>query len=169
MPVVAQPSTPPATGSIAAPKPAVERRRYPRYSCRGDVEMIRPGNEPNHVTLLDLSLGGFYVETMSPFSVGTTAAVVITVDKFVIRGEGVVRTSHPAVGNGVAFTKMDEHNWQQLSKLVASLANPGGTEGSTCSEELPVLVEALVQVLETRGILTRAEFLDRLQRITSRR
>src|SRR5581483_10784869 len=127
-----------------------ERRRYPRYPCPGTVLMSKPGGNPNTLKLLDLSLGGFYAETMSPFPVGTTAGLEISAKDFRVRGEGMVRTSHPAVGNGVAFTKMDEQNWRQLSDLVASLS---GSVPPTEAGPFKVdpAMEPLVQFLEARG------------------
>lgn len=157
----------PATHRTAAvnsngAKAGSERRRYPRYPCSGTVLMSRPGGNPNTLKLLDISLGGFYAETMSAFVVGTTATLEITAQGLSVRGEGMVRTSHPAVGNGVAFTKMDEQNWRQLSELVASLSGPV-PKTDEVQPEINVAIEALVQLLEARGVLTRADFLQQLQ------
>jgi hypothetical protein len=86
-----------------------------------------------------------------------------------IRGEGMVRTSHPAVGNGVAFTKMDEQNWKQLSRLIAQLGDSSGAAQSAESDSLDAPLEALLRVLESRGVVTRAEFLHQLEQVKSRR
>jgi len=152
----------PAAVNSKGAKAGAERRRYPRYPCYGTVLMSRPGGNPNTLKLLDMSLGGFYAETMSPFVVGTTATLEISAQSFSVRGEGMVRTSHPSVGNGVAFTKMDEQNWRQLSELVASLSGPV-SKADEVQPQIDAAIDALVQLLETRGVLTPAEFLQQLQ------
>ena len=157
-----------AKQSADSSRPSAERRRYPRHPCRGTVLMSRPGGNPNTLNLLDLSLGGFYAETMSPLPVGTTAVLQITAQGCMVRGEGVVRTSHPSVGNGVAFTKMDEQNWRQLSRLIAQLADSSGAAEGAESDTIDAPLEALLQVLEARGVVTRAEFLQQLAQVKNR-
>jgi hypothetical protein len=172
-PLGGQVKTATATASqLASPSASsspINRRRYTRYPCTGTVQMSRPGGNPDTLKLLDLSLGGFYAETMSPFAVGTTAALEIAAQGFTVRGEGIVRTSHPSVGNGVAFTKMDEQHWRQLTELVTSLSGSGNTPHGALSSEIPAAVETLLQLLEARGVFTRAEFLQQLRQVTSRR
>jgi PilZ domain len=156
-----------ATKISMAASSAAERRRYPRWPCCGTVQMSTAGGNPNILKLLDISLGGFYAETMSTLPVGTTAELQITAQGFSIQGEGKVRTLHPSVGNGVAFTKMDEQNWCQLNELIACLGNPGATPPGEQSV-VDNAMEALLQLLEARGVLTRAEFLQQLRQVTSR-
>jgi hypothetical protein len=61
-----------------------ERRRTPRYTFAGAIEM-RHGTSEDKITakVRELSLNGCYVETLSPFPVGTLLGVkVFTATEF---------------------------------------------------------------------------------------
>src|SRR5712691_11113391 len=82
-----------------------ERRRYPRYKCNGKVLLTKGGTSASmSAKLTDIGLGGCYAETFSPLPLDTAVAFVIQADELEIRGRGIVRTAHPSVGNGIAFT-----------------------------------------------------------------
>ncbi len=167
----AAPTPPPATtgGDSRA-----ERRRYPRYQCSGTVQLGKEGTAPHvWVRLADIGLGGCYVETLSPLPLQTNVEFVIQADELEIRGQGKVRTLHPSVGNGIAFTQMVADDWRRLHQLVARLAAPAPRE-VTAPAAAPVQavttppLEALLQLLEKKGVLTRNEFLAELTAIKLR-
>lgn len=55
--------------AIATVTPKNERRRYPRLAILGRIQgIVRPLDAP--ITLLNLSLGGFLMQTPSQFAVG---------------------------------------------------------------------------------------------------
>jgi hypothetical protein len=61
-----------------------ERRRNPRYTFNGSIEM-RQGTSEDKITakVRELSLNGCYVDTLSPFAVGTGLTVkVFTATEF---------------------------------------------------------------------------------------
>ena len=145
-----------------------ERRRYPRYQCSGGVQMSKDGTGvPLWVRLADIGLGGCYVETLSPLPLQTNVELVIHVEDLQIQGRGRVRTSHPSVGNGIAFTQMLADDWLHLHQLIARLAAATPREATTSgnsavqSDTTPRL-EALLQLLEKKGVLTRDELLAEL-------
>jgi len=145
-----------------------ERRRYPRYQCSGGVQLSKDGTGlPLWVRLTDIGLGGCYVETLSPLPLQTNVELVIHVEDLEIRGRGRVRTSHPSVGNGIAFTQMLADDWLHLHQLIARLAGatsrPVTASGNSAvqSDTTPPL-EALLQLLEKKGVLTRDEFVAEL-------
>jgi hypothetical protein len=99
------------------------RRKYPRYHCTGRVEIRRPDDE--HAVrgnVSDLCLTGCYVETVSTLAVGTNVLFELSLQDLVIRGRAVVRTSHHAVGMGLAFQHLSPEDQQHLEFLMASLA-----------------------------------------------
>jgi hypothetical protein len=163
---------PPATTGANS---RTERRRYPRYQCSGAVQMRKEGTDlPVWVRLADIGLGGCYVETLSPVPLQTTVELIIEAEGLQIRGRGKVRTLHPSVGNGIAFTQMIAEDWQRLHQLIARLAAPTPREVTAPPAVAPVQavatppLEALLQLLEKKGVLTRDEFLAELTTIKLR-
>jgi PilZ domain len=173
------PATAPAPDEPAqTPGSSRERRRYPRYRCTGTVQVSRDGGGPAlWMTLTDIGLGGCYVETLSPLPLNTNVGLLISVEEMSIRGRGKVRTSHPTVGNGIAFTQMPAEDWRRLQELAARLAAtrarqakapapapvaaPAPAAAAPSAETIPSL-EALLLLLEKKGVLTREEFIAEL-------
>ncbi|HET6842699.1 MAG TPA: PilZ domain-containing protein [Candidatus Angelobacter sp.] len=99
------------------------RRKYPRYHCTGGVEIRRPEDEHSvRGNVSDLCLTGCYVETVSTLAVGTNVLFELSLQDLVVRGRAVVRTSHHAVGMGLAFQHVSPEGQQHLEFLIASLA-----------------------------------------------
>jgi len=166
----------PAAGPAAAAGGATqaERRRYPRYACAGGVKLGKEGADlSTWARLADIGLGGCYAELMSPLPLQTPVEFAIQVDDLEIHGRGMVRTAHPSVGNGIAFTQMKADDWRRLNQLIARLASPAPRE-----QLLPAVpavepgiaqpLQVLLELLEKKGVLTRAEFVTELKRIKSR-
>jgi len=159
----------PATGGA----PQVERRRYSRYECSAGVQLRKEGTDlPTWAKLADISLGGCYVELLSPLPLQTLVEFAINADDLEICGRGVVRTAHPSVGNGIAFTQMKAEDWRRLNHLIARLASPTPRAPSlpavhAVEPGIAQLLEVLLELLEKKGVLTRDEFLTEL-RIKSR-
>ncbi|MFI5089671.1 MAG: PilZ domain-containing protein [Terriglobales bacterium] len=166
--------------TVAAPVPAVggaaqaERRRYPRYACSGGVKLGKEGTDlSTWARLSDIGLGGCYVELMSTLPLQTPVEVAIEMDDLKIHGRGVVRTTHPSVGNGIAFTQMTADDWQRLNQLIARLASPTPREQPppavpAADPDIAQPLQVLLELLEKKGVLTRDEFLTELRRIKSR-
>lgn len=57
----------------------------------------------SHCRLSDLSLGGCYVETQSPFPERTGVVLSLKVASLEVQAEGVVRVMHPGFGMGIEF------------------------------------------------------------------
>ncbi len=162
--------------------PSQERRRAPRYSCNILVNIQREGDSFTiSARMIDLSLTGGYLETMSPFPIGTVVKLALETGTVKIPVTAVVRTAHPAMGNGVAFTKIDVEALQLLQKFLVSLGapsprtgqanpDPGTQEGDHREPDaaekvkLDPQIEALVELLEKKSILNRQELLLHLQR-----
>lgn len=160
----------PAAGSAT---PA-ERRRYPRYACSGAVRLHNENtNLPTWARLSDIGLGGCYLELLSPLPLQTPVELAIQADDLEIHGRGVVRTMHPGVGNGVAFTQMKADDWRRLNQLIARLSSPTPCEQPppavpVAEPDLAQPLQVLLELLEKKGVLTRDEFLTELRRIKSR-
>jgi len=164
---VARPA--PATGGA----PQAERRRFSRYKCSGEVQLRKEATDlPTWAKLADISLGGCYAELLSPLPLQTLVEFTIQADDLEIRGRGVVRTAHPSVGNGIAFTQMKADDWRRLNQVIARLASPTPHEPSlpavhSVEPGIGQSLQALLELLQKKGVLTRDEFLTEL-RIKSR-
>ena len=99
--------------------------------------------------------------------------LVIHVDDLKIHGRGKVRTSHPTIGNGIAFTQMLAEDWLRLHQLIARVAaaapRPGIAAANAAAQaDTTPHLEALLQLLERKGVLTRDEFLAEVAAIKPR-
>ena len=100
-----------------------EKRSHVRYACDGGVE-VRPEGSAGGFwgTLTDISLGGCYVQTFSPLSVGTLLSMRVQTKMTEFRCTGNVQASHPGVGMGIIFADFEEGQRQLLEALIKQLA-----------------------------------------------
>jgi CheY-like chemotaxis protein len=77
--------------------------------------------------LSDLSLGGCYLETGSPFPVRTRLVLSMRVADIELHVEGKVRVMHPEVGLGIEFTKHTLQQKERVEKFIQTLVNSRGT------------------------------------------
>lgn len=117
----------------AAPDPYVpaklaERRRFPRFECKASVEVrLQANGSPVRGNLVDISLGGCYIEMMIPLPVSTQLDLVIWLDKGKLATPGLVTSSHAGFGVGVKFIGMGRTERQLLEEYLveqAALSRP---------------------------------------------
>ena len=76
--------------------------------------------------LTDLSLGGCYVETASPFPKRTHVRLILRAEGVELETHGLVRVMHPSRGMGVEFaTRKDSQRQQTESFIHFLVAHPG--------------------------------------------
>jgi len=84
-----------------------ERRRYPRIRIAIPVELqSSTAPYPLRTTTVELSLCGFYIETMFTLRMGTELSVIFWADGQKLTAKGVVATHYPQVGNGIDIVEM---------------------------------------------------------------
>ncbi len=99
-----------------------DRRRNARYDCEGTGQTRIAGIwKPVEVRVLNLSLGGCYVETDWPSDVGTRLEVLLRVNGLPFRSMGVVRAVYGSSGVGVEFIGMSAVRQRQLRDLLVEL------------------------------------------------
>jgi c-di-GMP-binding flagellar brake protein YcgR len=81
---------------------------------------------PAPCKLTDLSLGGCYLETGSPFPVHTRIVLSMHIAGAQVRTGGVVLVMHPDLGMGVEFTQTTEPQRGHLEKFIHTLTNSKG-------------------------------------------
>jgi hypothetical protein len=131
--------------------------------------------------LTDLSLGGCYVETESPFPEQALIDLCLKAAGMEIHAEGMVRVMHPASGMGVEFPSRTSEQRQTVSSFIEFLTSrPGTMPELVISPKLLFADEAqfhhtetsaedhledpLLELLRTGQSLTRDRFLAELHR-----
>jgi CheY-like chemotaxis protein len=85
-----------------------------------------------HCNLTDLSLGGCYVETDSPFPEHALVDLCLKTQEMAVHTEGMVRVTHPGHGMGVEFPSRTEEQRAQVGNLINFLRN--------CPDSTPELI-----------------------------
>jgi len=86
------------------------------------------GETPNPCKLTDLSLGGCYVETDSPFPQSSAVDLCLRVAGLEIHTEGLVRVMHPGHGMGIEFPARTEQQRQNVGEFIACLTSEPGAQ-----------------------------------------
>src|SRR5271156_4329466 len=87
-----------------------------------------------HCKLTDLSLGGCYVETDSPFPEHALVDLCLRTDEMAVHTEGMVRVTHPGHGMGVEFPSRTPEQRAQVGNLISLLRScPESMLGMTVS------------------------------------
>ena len=76
-----------------------------------------------HCKLTDLSLGGCYVESDSPFPEHAMVDLCLRTEDLAVHTEGMVRVTHPAHGMGVEFPSRTPEQRAQVANLINVLRN----------------------------------------------
>lgn len=125
--------------SLRDPQPTVRtssklpsgKRHHERFPCSGSVSIKTGGaNYALHGEVKDISEGGLYVEITAPMAVGTEVTIGLKMEGVWIEFAGLVRTSYPLVGMGIAFHKLTDASREKLSALVNKLKLKAADETS---------------------------------------
>ncbi len=78
--------------------------------------------------LTDLSLGGCYVGTESPFPERSGVVLCLKVEDIEVRAEGMVRVMHPGFGMGIEFASGTEAQRDQVGAFIGFLTSRPGVQ-----------------------------------------
>jgi diguanylate cyclase (GGDEF)-like protein/putative nucleotidyltransferase with HDIG domain len=96
-----------------------DRRLHTRMKCRLTVELHpQSGGGPIFGNLIDISLGGCYVETGAILSPGSGIRLVFSVDDGNLSAEGNVARIHPGSGIAVQFKEMSRESREKMYKVL---------------------------------------------------
>jgi DNA-binding response OmpR family regulator len=118
-----------------------------------------------HCKLTDLSLGGCYVESDSPFPERAMVDLCLRTGDMAVHTEGMVRVTHPGYGMGVEFPSRTEEQRAQVGNLISFLRSaPASTLELSVSPR--ALIADLKQFERPAGIGDEMEdpLLDLLRR-----
>lgn len=163
-----------ATDPHAGGRRRLERRRHPRYPCDGGAEIRQQGVDSRiWARLTDISLGGCYLETMSPLPVLTYLNLALTLDEQRLQAKGQVVVSHPHFGMGIQFIDLSAPDRQMLESWIAARAPKVGPPAGRRDGENPVrifgkegaalLVQAVTEFFRNRPEMSREEFQQMLE------
>ena len=85
-----------------------------------------------HCKLTDLSLGGCYLESDSPFPENALVDLCLRTTDMAVHSEGLVRVTHPGYGMGLEFPSRTPEQRAQVESLIGLLR--------TCPESMPDLI-----------------------------
>lgn len=130
--------------------------------------------------LSDLSLGGCYIETVSPFPESALVDLCLKAGEMEIHSDGMVRVMHPGSGMGVEFPSRTSEQREAVAHVIDFLSSRPGTMPelliapkslvadetqfqNTAASELR-LEDPLLELLRSGASLTRDQFLSELHR-----
>jgi hypothetical protein len=125
----------------------------------------------------DLGAGGCYIDTVTPFPVGTSLALNLTSENHHIRTKANVIYSHTGMGMGLAFTEMAANQREDLGAWLRELSGESLKERTPSEANVSYAREAtapkptagikgtgvrdalqeLVSLLRNRGLLTEVD------------
>jgi DNA-binding response OmpR family regulator len=102
-----------------------EQRNVLRQWLNSQLPEPEQDDPPVNCRLTDLSLGGGYLTTSSPFPRGTRVILKIKTADLEVRAGGVVLVAHPEFGMGVEFLQTTTEQRDQVLRMITTLRANG--------------------------------------------
>lgn len=99
------------------------QRNSLRHWLRSQLPEPEQDDPPVSCNLTDLSPGGCYLKTNSPFPMRTRVVLSMKTADLEIRAEGIVRVAHPEFGMGVEFIQATSEQREQVHQMVDGLSS----------------------------------------------
>ncbi len=167
--------------------PDAIRQTLRNWVVASAAESLPEDPEPvSECKLTDLSLGGCYVETESPFPERSGIILCLKAEDLEVRAEGMVRVMHPGCGMGIEFASRTVEQREQVGAFINFLSSRPGTlpqllitpralaagnesdyrgngssESANRTEDQPE--DLLLELLNRSGSLTQEDFLQELR------
>jgi PilZ domain-containing protein len=113
----------------------------------------------------DLGAGGCYVDTVTPFPVGTSLMLNLTSENHNVHAKANVVYAHTGMGMGLAFVEMSANQKENLSAWLRELDGELPKEQAASEANLPCLPEPPTP--KPTASTKRAGVLDALQELVS--
>jgi len=143
-----------------------ERRGGDRHLVIASAEIVELSSGARFSTrTTDLSPGGCFVDTLTPFPVGSQVRVTIYRGKSHFETHGSVVYSQQGLGMGIAFGELEPRHRASLESWISELTGgrivipeskqPAQKPKETATDRAALV--RLVQLLISKGVLTEAE------------
>src|SRR5271167_2101714 len=99
------------------------RRLYARMKCRITIELQPENGVPVIGNLIDVSLGGCYVETSAILTAGTNLRLVFSIDDGKLHADGTVARLHPGSGIAVQFKELNREDKARMHRILEFVQN----------------------------------------------
>jgi hypothetical protein len=159
-----------------------ERRSHLRFPFTASVEAIEPKSGTRiHGRSTDLGLGGCYVDSLSPFAVGTVVKIRITKNDECFDAKAMVTFSQVGMGMGLSFVASEPQQSALFQRWVTELSGGGGEQGLKEDREARVsksagphdalheaqadVLNELVIALMRKGLLAEREGREMLRKL----
>jgi CheY-like chemotaxis protein len=108
--------------------PDTLRQSLREWVVANAADLLPEAPEPvSECRLSDLSLGGCYVETESPFPERSGIILSLKAEGLEVHAEGLVRVMHPEFGMGIEFASGTAEQREQVENFINFLASRPGT------------------------------------------
>jgi diguanylate cyclase (GGDEF)-like protein len=96
-----------------------DQRLHTRMKCRLTIE-LHPQGAPGPVfgNVIDISLGGCYVETSALLTPGSVLKLVFSIDDGTLTTEGTIARIHPGSGIAVQFKEMSRESREKMYRIL---------------------------------------------------
>ena len=161
---------PASTAAQGEERRRLERRKHPRYPCNaGGAEVRQQGVESRiWARLADISLGGCYLEIMSPLPVLTYVTLGLILDEQHLNAKGQVVVSHPNFGMGIQFIDVSAADRKMLESWITAMAPQAGPPAGRRNGENPaspldkeaaaLLAHSVMEFFRSKPTMSREEF-----------
>ena len=113
------------------------RRLYPRVKCRVTIEIRPKGSESITLgNLIDISLGGCFVETSAVPTIGAPLNLVFSIDDGKVEAEGTVIRLDPGSGIAVQFQDMRREDRGKIHRVLDFVQNASSAYDKRYFEKL---------------------------------
>ena len=157
-----------------------DRRERPRYPVSAAAEAVEPQSNMRLTgRATDLGMGGCYVDTISPFAVGTAIRVRLFSERHCFQTRAMVAYALPGMGMGLAFSETNADQSASLRHWVAELSGETmpyselDPEGGFAPERrvaksanLREIVSEVVGLLQQKHLITDTEANDLRQKLS---
>jgi len=100
-----------------------DQRLHARMKCRLTIELQPQSGGPVFGNLIDISLGGCYVETSAILSPGSNVGLVFSIDDGALCADGTIARIHPGSGVAVQFKEMSRESREKMYRILEFVQN----------------------------------------------
>jgi len=151
-----------------------ERRRFPRYPCKGPAEILQSGNLVEWGNVSDIGRCGCYVEIRCPLPVGTEVELRVSVAGVALDIYARVICTTAQVGMGMEFMDASQEQENLLAQIIAKVTaidpapalpaadrpQPTAAPIRITREAIPELFAKMLKRINEKGVLTKQELVE---------